>query len=258
MAARRSRRRRRRGRFGFLYKLLSIVLILAAIVAGCIVFFRVEEVTVIGSTVYTDEEIIAAAEVELGDNLFLIGKIATGTKIVNRLPYIDTVNVRRALPDTLVITVTECTPVGVLEGEEGTWWVIDSMCKLLECGGNELLGEYPQISGLTALMPSEGGRLAVSVEESAKLDSLKQLLAALDDWEMLPQVRDIDLSGGSEIRMTYEERFSVRLPMYSDDFHLLAHTLQLAAAQLNAGQTGTIDLTGIDLTAGEVGSFIPD
>ena len=39
MAARRNRRgRRNRGRFGALYKLLSAVLILAAIVLGCVVF----------------------------------------------------------------------------------------------------------------------------------------------------------------------------------------------------------------------------
>lgn len=244
MAARRSRRRRRRGRFGFLYKLLSVILILTAIVAGCIVFFRVEEITISGSTVYTEEEIIAAAGVETGDNLFLVSRVRSARKICTLLPYIDTANLRWALPDGLVITVTECVPVGVLKGENGTWWVIDDACKLLESGGSELAGQYPQISGLTALMPSAGSTLTVSVEESAKLDSLKQLLSALSERDMLAQVQSIDLSGLSEISMTYEDRFTVRLPMYSDDFHLLAHTLEEVAAYLSAGQTGAIDLTG--------------
>lgn len=252
MAARRSRRRRRRGRFGFLYKLLSVVLILIALVAGCIVFFRVEEITISGSTVYADEEIIAAAEVERGDNLFLVGRVQTARKIRSQLPYIDTVNLRWALPDTLVITVTECTPAGVLKGDDGTWWVVDSACKLLEQGGSELTRQYPEITGLTPLMPATGANLAVSVEESAKLDSLKQLLAALDEREMLSQVQAVDLSGVSEIRMTYENRFTVRLPLYDDDFHLLAHTLQEIAAYLDVGQTGTVDLTGTQAR------FIPD
>lgn len=256
MAARRSRRRRRRGRFGFLYKLLSLVLILAAVVAGCIVFFRVETITVVGSTVYTDEEIIAAAGVKPGDNLFLVGKVQVGRKITDQLPYIDTVKPSRVLPSTLIIAVTERTPVGVLEGEDGTWWVIDASCHLLEQGGSELTRKYPRISGLTALMPKAGGELAVSVEESAKLSSLKQLLSALSGRDMLSQVQSIDLSGVSEIRMTYEERFSVRLPMYSDDFSLLVHTLQAAAERLNAGQTGTIDLT-VDLSR-ERARFIPN
>lgn len=256
MAARRGRRRRRRGRFGFLYKLLSLVLILAALIAGCIVFFRVEKITIAGSTVYTDEEIIAAAGVEIGDNLFLVGRVQTSGKIRRQLPYIDTVNVRWALPDTLVVNVTECTPVGALEGDDGTWWVIDASCKLLERGGSELTRQYPRISGLTALMPAEGSGLAVSVEETAKLDTLKQLLSALDDREMLPQVQAIDLSGTSEVRLSYEDRFTVRMPLYSDDFRLLAHTLQEAAAKLDAGQTGTLDLT-VDLGR-EKAHFIPD
>lgn len=258
MAARRSRKRRRRGRFGFLYKLLSIVLILAALLAGCIVFFRVEKITVTGSTVYTDAEIIAAAGVETGDNLFLVGRVQTSGRIRRQLPYLATVNVRWALPDTLVITVTECTPVGVLEGEDGTWWVMDSACKLLERGGSELTRQYPRISGLTALMPSEGSALAVSVEESPKLDSLKQMVTALAEYDMLPQVRSIDLSGVSEIVMNYEDRLTVRLPMYSDDFHLLVHRLQLAATDPStAGKTGTLDLT-MEWSNGRWGSFIPD
>ena len=175
MATRNHRRPRRRGRFGFLYKLLSFVLILAAIVAGCIVFFRVEEIIVAGSTVYSNEEIIAASGVEQGDNLFLVGVVQTSRKISEQLPYIDDINIRWNLPDALIITVTECNPVAVLKGDGGTWWVIDSAGKLLEQGGSELAVQYPQITGLTALMPQTGGALAVSMEESTKLSSLKKL-----------------------------------------------------------------------------------
>lgn len=252
MAARSSRNQYRRGRFGFLYKVLSILLILAAVVGGCIVFFRVEEIRIEGSTVYSDEEIIAAAGVEQGDNLFLIRRVQIGRKIINQLPYIAEVNPRSVLPSTLVITVTECTAAGALKGEDGTWWVLDSSCKLLEQGGNELTKQYPTVTGLTALMPSEGAKLAVPAEESTKLDSLKELLTALNSREMLGQLQKVDLSGISEIHMTYDGRFDVRMPMYSDDVYLLVHTLQEVAAYLDDGQEGTIDLTG------ERARFIPD
>lgn len=252
MAVRNSRNQYRRGRFGFLYKVLSILLILAAVVGGCIVFFRVEEIRIEGSTVYSDEEIIAAAGVEPGDNLFLIRRVQIGRKIINQLPYIDEVNPRSVLPSTLLITVTECTAAGVLKGEDGTWWVLDSSCKILEQGGSELTKQYPIITGLTALMPSEGGKLAVSAQESTKLDSLKELLTALNSRDMLGQLQKVDLSGISEIHMTYDGRFDVRMPMYSDDVYLLVHTLQEVAAYLDDGQTGTIDLTG------ERARFIPD
>jgi hypothetical protein len=135
--------------------------------------------------------------------------------------------------------------------------VLDRSCKLLEQGGSELVGQYPRIRGLTALMPSAGSLLAVSVEESSKLDSLKQLLSAMDERDMLGQVGDIDLSGSSEILMTYDGRITVRLPLYSDDFHLLVHRLQAAVDSLDAGQTGTLDLTIVRADGGW-GGFLQD
>ncbi len=257
MAARNRRNRRRRGRFGFLYKVLSLLLILGAIAAGCVVFFRVEEVTIVGSTVYTDEEIIAAADVEQGDNLFLVNKILVGRKIVNQLPYINEVNTRRYLPDKLVFTVTECVPVGVVESEDGSWWVLDTNCKLLEQGGSELKKQYPVIAGLTPLMPAEGEKLAVSVEEGTKLDALKQILAALQSRDMLAQVQNVDLTSNSEIHMGYENRLDVRMPLYSDDFDHLIRVVQQAAASeaLSSGQSGTLDLIVDD---GSQAHFIPN
>lgn len=253
MAARGSKYRRRRGRFGVLYKLLSVLLILAAIVGGCIVFFRVEEITVAGSTTYAEQQIIDASGVEMEDNLFLVQKVPTGRRILNALPYIKEVNIRRVLPNGLLITVNECIPVAALEGEDGSWWILDSSAKLLEQGDDALARPYMKITGLTALKPSAGDRVAVSVEETTKLDSLKSILAALEERGMFANVNSADLSGVTEIRMVYQDHFAVRLPMYSDDFHLLIHALEAVAENdAVAGRPGTIDLTG------ERPRFIPD
>ena len=75
MASRRSnkRKQRNRGRFGVLYKLLSLIIILVVVAAGCVVFFRVGEITVSGVSRYTAQDIIDASGVEKGDNLFLVG-----------------------------------------------------------------------------------------------------------------------------------------------------------------------------------------
>ena len=244
MAARGSNYRRRRGRSGVLYKMLSVLLILVAIIAGCIVFFRVERISVTGSTTYTQQQIIDVSGVEMGDNLFLISKIPTGRKILNALPYIKAVNLRRELPNGLAITVTECVPVAALKGEDGSWWILDSSAKLLEQGDDALAQPYMKITGLTALKPAEGDRVAVAVEESTKLESLKSILAALEERGLFAQVNSVDLSAVTEIRMVYQDHYAVRLPMYSDDFHRLIHTMQAMAEYPKvAGRPGTIDLT---------------
>lgn len=252
MAARGSKYRRRRGRFGVLYKLLSVLLVLAAIIAGCIVFFRVEEITVTGSTTYTQQQVIDASGVEMEDNLILIQRVPTGRKIINALPYIKEVNIRRALPNGLLITVTECVPVAALEGEGDSWWILDSSAKLLEQGEDDLAKPYMKITGLTALKPSAGGRVAVAAEETTKLDSLKAILAALEERGIFADVNSVDLSAVTEIRLVYQDHYTVRMPMYSDDFHRLIHTMQAVAENPKvAGRSGTIDLTR------DAPSFIP-
>ena len=63
MAARKRRnrqRRRRRGRFGFLYKLLSFLIIFAAILACCVAFYRENRVEVSGTGRYSQADNIAA------------------------------------------------------------------------------------------------------------------------------------------------------------------------------------------------------
>ena len=245
MAARGSKYQRRRGRFGVLYKLLSVLLILAALVGGCIVFFRVERITVTGSTTYTQQQIIDATGVEMGDNLFLVQKVPTARKILNALPYIKTVNIRRDLPNELDITLTECVPVAALKGEDGVWWILDSSGKLLEQVDLDGVGSLMKITGLTALKPSEGGRLAVAVEDTTRLESLKAILSELEARGMYTEAADLDLSGVTEIHMTYRGRLSVRMPMYSDDFRHLIHALQAVADNSAVvDRSGTVDLTG--------------
>ncbi len=247
MAARRRKRaRRRRGRFSFLYKLLSLFLILAAIVTGCIVFFRANHIVVSGESRYSEEEIIAATGVELGENLFQLDKFRMVQQMQTQLPYLDDISITRRLPDTLVITVTESQPVAALE-YNGEWWLLDSSCKLLERGDASLAQGRAVLLGLTPLSPSVGTRLAVDQEgeEAPKLEALLALLAALDARDMTGEITDfIDLTSESEIRLGYGGTLTVEIPLYSSDFALQARRLQGTLEQLaQQGSTASGTLT---------------
>ena len=82
MARRRhSKRRRRRGSTGFLYKLLSMLVICAAVVVALTLFFRVDTIVVTGTELYTQEEVVAATGVEQGENLILLNKFDVQNQI---------------------------------------------------------------------------------------------------------------------------------------------------------------------------------
>lgn len=246
MAARRSnkRKRRDRGRFGFLYKSLSLIVILVVIAAGCAVFFRVDEITVVGQHKYTAEEIIAASGIQRGDNLFLLNKSKISRQIYTGLPYVDGVNPRRVLPDQVILTVTECVPAAVVKGGEGHW-VIDQNGKLLEQVPTAQQGGSAVVTGITALLPSPGTMLVVDSEESVKLQSLTQLLRALSAREMLDKVSAIDLTGTATLTLSYDGRFTVKLPM-SADFSYKMRVLEGIVGPLQPNEKGSIDLTRED------------
>ena len=104
---RRPRRRRYhgRGRLTVLTRFLSFLVICSAIAAALILFFKTQNFVVSGNRRYTEQEIIDSTGVEIGDNMFLLNKFAISSQITAQLPYIETVSIRRSLPDTLVITV---------------------------------------------------------------------------------------------------------------------------------------------------------
>ncbi len=243
----RRRRRRNRGRFLFLYKFLSVLLIVAALITGCVVFFRVNHILVDGtSQYYTEEQNIEASGVQIGENLFQIDKLQVASRVVSALPYLDELTFRRQLPDTLVLTVTDCVPVAFVRAEDGEeLWLIDAKCKLLQRGGAELAGNLAQVYGLTPLAPVAGSSMAVSEEQQFKLDGLKSLLTALYAEQMHGSVHSfIDLTLPSEIRFGYGDNLTVVTPL-SADFNKYIFRLRQTLLDMDErgiARTGTLDL----------------
>ena len=81
-----SGRRHRRNRFGFLYKLLTALVICAVVVVALTMFFRVGTIRVEGNSRYTDQEVIDASGMAVGDNLILLNKHALALRLTEQLP----------------------------------------------------------------------------------------------------------------------------------------------------------------------------
>lgn len=201
-------RRRARGRFPGLYKAVSAVLILAAVVVAFAIFFRVGDVQVIGNVRYTAQEIIDVTGVKNGDNLFTIDRAKLAREIQNRLPYVKTVSIRRALPDGLVISVTEGQAVAAV-GQEGGWWLVDSAGKLLEQTSTP--GGHATITGISPLAPAAGTSLATSEEQRPRLALLREVLEGLEANGLLDKLGSVDLSEEYQVTLVYDSRFTVQL-----------------------------------------------
>ena len=238
--------KRRRGRFRGLYKLLSILLIAAAVVLACVVFFRVNSVEVTGNVRYTAAEVIAASGIEMGDNLVVLPRSRVSAAICANLPYVESVSVKKALPDGVVLVVTERVAAASVESAEGRW-LVSAQGKLLELDKGAV--ETIRITGLTAVGPYPGGMIQAAEGQEATLRYVGELLGELEARGLLAQCTALDCSAATSMTLDWGI-YRVKLPRGGDYSYYLSLTqAALDSGKLPEGVPGTLDLT---ITEGKV------
>ena len=243
MGRRRNSSRRRRGSFGFLYKLLSTLVICAAIIAALTLFFRVDNVVVTGQQRYTAQEVTAATGVETGDNLYLMDKNRVAESILNQLPYVETIRISRKLPDTLLVEVVECgRPMAMVQ--DGYTWLVSPRGIIVEQTNPLAAESYGIIDGCELLAPSVGTKIALATEYSSQQSSLLSLLAALEAAGELENVDAIHLEDLSMLTMDYIGRFTIQMPYEADYARKLRALRQIIddSGAIQDNMTGTFDM----------------
>ena len=198
--ARRSRynRRRRQGRFSFLYRILVFVAICGAIAVALALFFKVDKITVTGNSRYTAKQIVEAAGIQTGDNMFFLNKYHASEQITAALPYVETVRISRQLPDTLVVAVTECTAPAAVQ-QEGKLWLLSGDGKIVDSKTIGTNTKYAMVKGLSLLEPQVGAAIQVS-EELSKLAVHKRGVSVLPIYGGQPIERQLRaLAKGAQV-----------------------------------------------------------
>ena len=235
-----SRSRRRRGRFGFFYQLLSVLLVAAALTTACVVFFRVNNITVIGNSRYTVQEVIEASGIQQGDNLITLSPSRVAARIRLRLPYVSSVSIRRALPDTVVLEIEEHAAAAAISDGKG-WWYIAAQGKVLEQVGSP--GSVMSVTGLTAQDPVPGELVAVEEEQASRLEYVLDLLMALDAREMLADCSALDCSRPGVLLLDYRD-FRLKLPSTGEFDYMLGFLEGIfKEGRVDRDGSGTFDFT---------------
>ena len=238
---RKNRRRRAKGRFGPLLRLMSVLLTAVVIVAALTLFFKVEKVLVSGNSRYTTEEIIAICGVEQGDNLVLLDKYAIAQRLYTQLPYITDVRINRAFPDGLNVVVTE-THAALAVESGGAWWLVSKSGKIVDATDELGAQEYLILRGMSAHEAQIGAQLTLSSEDAMTAQRLMELVAALDQRQMLEKTQSIDASDHEILVVQYDGRFDVEL-YYDADIDFKLDCLRAAVNELEPNETGTIRMT---------------
>ena len=225
----RRRASRRQRFFHTIGRILFLGILLAAAILALTVFFKVDTITVEGAQKYRAEEIVAGMDVKQGDNLYLWNKVKVCDAMLEKFPYLQTVQIRRHLPNALVVTVTECT-ASVAVASDGGYLLLSKEGKALEQSATN--NGLPIITGMT-LSDVPLGKI-LSSESSESADELLTILQTMDAAGMLDDLSFINLSDLRDIHIGYQKRFDIRV----DSVDNLAYYLRFAQTRLLTGNVG--------------------
>ena len=224
-----------------LYRPLTFFLIIVAIIFTMSVFFKVANIEVSGNSKYSKEEIISASGIHTGDNLFFINRIGAGSRVVVKLPYVDSVKITRSLPNSVTITVEESKAAACIQsGDE--LWSISSTGKFLSRLTEKDARLLPKVTGVTASDAQVGEIISVSKDDKAKLDYLLEILYQVQARSLVEKVANINVSDVNDASFEYDERFVVKLGENNNTEYKFGKLLS-AVAQLKADDAGTLEIS---------------
>ena len=239
-----------------------VAALVAAILMGVSVFFKVENVRVYGNEKYDSWTICEASGIDDGENLMTFGAVRACGKIMEELPYVQKVRIGVTLPNTVNIYVEEYAVVYSIEDVTGSWWLISSDGKVVAQTDAGAATAHTQIKGVRLKSPvvsetavAEEGQpetatnaageviqIPVITTGADRLNAAMAVMTSLEKCNVLGQIASIDVTKPGDMTAWYGERFEVLLGDTAKMDKKIAW-LRDAVAQMAGYQNGTLDLT---------------
>ena len=210
------------------------------------VLLQIEEIVVTGGADrYHPEEIIEVSGVEVGTNLLRLRTGDIEQELRSAFPYIESVRVRRRLPHTVELALTQYQPQAALVYHDGLAF-ITLEGKLLERGARDLPTGLPLVRGVSLEdhQPGEilGGQEHPGNEE--RLIMLRYLLEAAERVDF-PPITDVDLRDRLNIRVIHEDRLLLELGSEADLEYKLTFLNHIIQNEVSPTAQASLDASGV-------------
>lgn len=240
-------------------QLATVTAVVAAVVMGISVFFKVDEIRVSGAEVYSIEVVEQYSGIKKGDNLLTFSRPKAGALIKANLPYVDTVRFGIKLPGTVNIIIEEDDVVYSIKDQNGQWWLMNSDGRIVEQAKANQYASHTQILGVNLESPmpnsmavaveaaptqtnADGELMPVTTENAQRLDAARQILQALEQNDIVGSAASVDVSRLDDIILWYGTRYQVNL---GDDSNLdyKISCMNEVIMELNDYQSGILDIS---------------
>lgn len=203
--ARRKKRKKLRG--GVVKALILLLLLSALAITVCFLpCFKITKIVVEGNNVLKGEQIIKASETGKGYNLFRTS-CGKAEKNILAMPYIKKVKVKKVLPSTIKITVTEeVTAAYVVKGD--SFAAVNTEGKVLELTKKPREG-IMRMPGLK-ISESVAGEI-IKYKNANTLEIQKRCMAEMEKNDLLFKASELDVSNASGIKIKFENGLTAQI-----------------------------------------------
>ena len=201
------RRKKRRKRQLLGYAIAIIAVIIAAVVLSITVFFKISAINVTGDEIYGSAQIIEASKLKTGENLFTFSKTDVVNNIETKLPYVESVEVKRSLSGKVTLTVTAAKAMLAIDRGE-SFILLSPNCKILEDNIQALNEDIAVVnaSGLTSFTPGTTAEFENS-NDAKILSGIANLILN----KGIQNITEIDITDQNDIKLGYNQRIVLKV-----------------------------------------------
>lgn len=221
------------------------VVVVAAVFAvlSLTVLFNVSEVKVAkAGKHYQPEQIIEAADVEVGDNMVATNWDRVKEKVEQKLPYVLSLEIKKTASGKITFSVVDDTATLVFKTSKG-YALADANCKVLE-----IVKEKPKNKGLTLLtvknrINADPGE-TISFADDGESILYDTIRTAIKNSGIV-SITGIDISDPENIYLEYQNRYRLYLGNSEDIEYKLREAKKIIAEEdeNDPNQIGEINLS---------------
>lgn len=188
-------------------KVVGVCLVLGLIFVSFFTpMYNVADIEVSGNEQNDAQTLIDASGISIGESIFKIN-VAEAKKNISKVAFVDTVSVRRSLPNTIKITVTESAAIAYISFI-GNYIGIDENGKILEMKQQEGV-DKPIIYGLHIDNFEIGSTVRIDDENISS--ALSDILLQVKSSNLTDKILSIDVNDGENIIMMLRSGIEVKL-----------------------------------------------
>ena len=226
--------------------LISFFLVAIGLVIGLslTVFFPVKNIVIEGESDYFAEDIAAASGISEEDNLFLLNEESVLSIIQHTLPFVKDVTIKRKLPNTAVLKVTDVDTYLIFE-KDGAQLYTDDNFRIVP--GEVKEEKFKLMVYCNWEKDSSANNVVLTNKEDIEI--IEKIISSSKESGI--NVKLVNLQNGEDIRLLVDNRFEV-LMGNSYDFSGKFAQLVAMVNTIDNEKTGRINLAdwNIDNTKG--------